>query len=1573
MNYVFWVVVFILIVLIGICVYLWSGSKSGGAFKNENATKEIVKIDHIDKITNDVNIFEAIISKISFTKYVNDTFDELKQIKNTSDYDYDTIKTKYQYLMGDMSSTQDAILTDIDEYKDFRAKHFICMDFLMGMVNHCFLKFYEQYQYSCYKIFLQAWMTLKNNMISMNVFITHTQKIPVDDGTGTLVDTKIEDIVFDDGGTKYKPFAIDKTLYTEYFKSVSYNESTYKDNFIIPNKYNTVVNIIDPSGLNDKTCIWLNLFDELLNNKYTNIITFINDDTYKGKLLEIIKMYDQKYQIIMNIDRSVLVSKDQKVDFTNPKDKFTINENKLIYTLPITMEEIDKLLLTPTSYYELVYGKIDNKTADEIMMKDNFIIIPYSIKFNTLHIKKTIDYTIYKFDPKYDKDQQLKYIELLYKCNFIPVNKNYFDESIKNINTNKKFTLEEDYTISNMYSYKFTTFENLMDVIYGIYKKPFEFVEQFKFVYEIFHTLITNDYLFKDMTFYKTIIQLMYKSIQETKDYTKDIYDEIKRFMVTYDVYDSIKSIFDEYLKTVKKTLNVDVDINKWSKTQKLLSSNYKLHMQDMIDLDLVNDHGQVADYFKSINLLIYKKVTKPDALYVCENKKIEEILNTKHKLMTSMIVEKYKVGLNKEIIGVFHGLDTEIKKISNTKLFINRVDIVFLFSSVEYIHKLIYKNILLNFDTHKINIELLGKEEYIFTHVLQNPYEGLINCDDILFETAKLLIDGKKIIDITIYAKKNINLTDIIKLFHELYSQLIGLCLNLNSVKTNIRHENIYKSLIKYLSDIENVTYVPNLKYHNIDSSNINILVKQPIKDTCLIIKKIIEDKFNKHEFESYNTIKNVHIDAFIKNFIHDTEYNTILTAYNLDKSCANKEKLLEYQVDHLLEQLKKSKKLNTKMSIIDSALNEINISKLDVETDIDDIKIKDLQFKLTAVKQKLDILNMDNDIRLWNIDDIGKYYSLFITLINNNNIKDELKSYYSDDYFKDVYKNYILNKDELIPYTNILKDMISKITENSDKTFLIDYIKFIFKDVIKQDVLDNISANPLTIEDIVNSEIYTDNDFINNVKTNIHARLDNKDIVPKIPNTDHFIIFWMKPTDHLIKIIKYIDKWIIIKHHIQTYTENSKQILDNLNNLTISYKNNINILTELEKHYNNIKYLKKDITTINYKSIFDDTYNKHGALIVQNLSISDFSLKTTFISQWNNVSSAYEQENKLYLDAILADVTQINIINESFAMPQINDEYKDIINYCRDLIYNIRNNKILDKLYTYIKNVCIQEDNDTYNVLNNEINKLMEKSNHKDKLQQYSNKLEQFKKSIDEKYKKLLDISKFELTFYLVPGFESNTLIDGYHILYLDIFIKEYYDKSIKNMKIDVEEEIVKYQTEDALEKAKILAAEANDIQPVIIQEISTDCMIVQEDSKAIDFKEINYTTDDKYTVSKEIFEALGDQSISNMFITWDSGVFKEDFIEFTKENDIDITRTVYVIEITDPGKGEKSVLDAQLHLDIAKELQKTTVESLKIPQKQSDIDIVNKNKNKIKNKRKAIVYRILPNGTKTPIVWV
>jgi hypothetical protein len=185
---------------------------------------------------------------------------------------------------------------------------------------------------------------------------------------------------------------------------------------------------------------------------------------------------------------------------------------------------------------------------------------------------------------------------------------------------------------------------------------------------------------------------------------------------------------------------------------------------------------------------------------------------------------------------------------------------------------------------------------------------------------------------------------------------------------------------------------------------------------------------------------------------------------------------------------------------------------------------------------------------------------------------------------------------------------------------------------------------------------------------------------------------------------------------------------------------------------------------------------------------------------------------------------------------------------------------------------------------------------------------------------------------------------------------------------------------------------------------QEFSTDCMIVPDDSKQITFistdvphgdndnkmqksttlaresmkESVNDSVRESFreTVWDKIEKTSNDESykdISNVFITWDNAAMGEEFTVYANSHSLDLSKTIYVMEIVDQGKGNKEVLDAQMHVDIANALQKTTEQALKIPVLASDEKTVKERKSEISKKRACRIYKLLPNGTKEIIAWV
>jgi hypothetical protein len=138
-----------------------------------------------------------------------------------------------------------------------------------------------------------------------------------------------------------------------------------------------------------------------------------------------------------------------------------------------------------------------------------------------------------------------------------------------------------------------------------------------------------------------------------------------------------------------------------------------------------------------------------------------------------------------------------------------------------------------------------------------------------------------------------------------------------------------------------------------------------------------------------------------------------------------------------------------------------------------------------------------------------------------------------------------------------------------------------------------------------------------------------------------------------------------------------------------------------------------------------------------------------------------------------------------------------------------------------------------------------------YKDKLIPFKEYINKFIQDYNNKYNSIKDLSTKEFfNFIKLPVI----LFIGYNLCayYEDLY--KYYNDHIKNIQSDIDLVISECDLEELnKKKAEYEANEANETNEIVknptLTEISTDCAIVPENSKAIDFKEINYTTDDNY----------------------------------------------------------------------------------------------------------------------------
>jgi hypothetical protein len=535
------------------------------------------------------------------------------------------------------------------------------------------------------------------------------------------------------------------------------------------------------------------------------------------------------------------------------------------------------------------------------------------------------------------------------------------------------------------------------------------------------------------------------------------------------------------------------------------------------------------------------------------------------------------------------------------------------------------------------------------------------------------------------------------------------------------------------------------------------------------------------------------------------------------------------------------------------------------------------------------------------------------------------------------------------------------------------------------------NLDKN-IIIENVVETAKISIN-ILNNILTGTTS--DKLDIIDKFLDNNMKILFAPTQLNYVnyIKNIKTLDSTDMseiimedLRHFKILLTNNKDEILGNpkvpMPIKDINYTVNVdgddkNII--LKRTLNKIKDMLSFLAKIDY-NIFIQNY----------INIISYTFNLIFTNKFIN----YKSINKKFKDIIL------NSIKNYFQIT-VNNKYKIQL---KSILENgwwfaeakitidaqdIETNYELDSLCDILQPV------DVYKAIDEHLIPFIKK---------LIDNLDPVKKQIDSLNDKELSKYFYSIYFDYSMGLFENLKFDVYHfsgreaddvqfaeainkLNELYDLAKENHEKAKKLAKELADADEIKYKDDNA-----VMSSKTSKIIQDKFQEYSTDCMIVPDDSKQITFisSEIPYVNDDdkmqKNTgpVRESVREAVWDKiekisndesykNISNVFVTWDNASLGQDFTIYANSHSLDLSKTIYVMEIVDQGKGNKEVLDAQMHVDIANALQKTTEQALKIPVLASDEKTVKERKSEISKKRACRIYKLLPNGTKEIIAWV
>ena len=1058
--------------------------------------------------------------------------------------------------------------------------------------------------------------------------------------------------------------------------------------------------------------------------------------------------------------------------------------------------EIDPFLGTANAYLISTFGNLNRRYEIKELRTNLHIIIERTnqMTYNLIKILSQLKSNIDKRNKKYNNKT------LTCENEIIKLFENYYDYS-------KLFDEDLENLYHQISSFSSDSFNELYTLINNAYSKYLNILEKVKkSEYDVFNIIresIKNDY----MDYIKYMNKLLKNFCNDTLIFLDNIQEEINKtddFSIDffYDIIDVLndgKMILKEFVLKLfssvekgiiilKKNINnnaernigdflyitdfLSININK----NELLIKSFEEDVRKELSFKL-DEFRNIVNFI--INLLIYN----------INNDYLKEITdNNGIKFFTNELVDKNSKIIQNEENKFIEISEQKIKYLNLYELYNSNLEVINNITNKTIIESIddSYNNILLQ--SMKIEPEYLNKNSDIIAkkHELFNITSSIIN------EVNQKNIEINNYIENytkEYYENNSYNLHDNIKnitkyfmdeemnnLFEE-FDKLINYTIktklkdifykNYNLVKKALDEENSlydskcgilwWKKLFMGSSFVDKFYYYTNITEKIYESSlkelpelamkyfgNIRTEVENKVKNEINFLKKYyFDDKLYKEYFINFEKLKNDTLNSL---------FDTIKFDEKIAEIGAASTNITNNEISIVFENL-----TNSTITYFNKTLNRGSGIK---ETESDFVYRFYVIWAFDeyySIKHK----NYTNELES-NLTNINNYM-----LSETNKI---IKKYIAK--FDKYLSNYI--KIEQALYTNLYKDINSKINNLDNIKYITNNYKLLFSDILSN------NSNYKLLETLYKNSFPNISSYFTNIENNINLIQEDYFKFHYLNDYDKFLEF---PEEIIFKINHFMDELnitlksiknninIVYRNKITNAIKSTNQFIENLHENNFKFiEQNINkskmYYSYINPRYNYINTLYKNCKTI-YKSLIKDIYKESEQNSYLKLNNNDFILNEDNYN--DNITLILNNYSNYIL--YFQEIIEENFNNQSYKIIDLNySNYNFIVSKLRRGLYFTK---------SLIKNIKDTLNNLQYEIILNiaVINAYDDIVNEKDILDLYNNSIY-----------KLNDINEQNM----------NIIKDFYQQFYNDIKYFYHFDGDILPFINDFKD-IIKYVNED------------------------------------------------------------------------------------------------------------------------------------------------------------------------------
>ena len=985
---------------------------------------------------------------------------------------------------------------------------------------------------------------------------------------------------------------------------------------------------------------------------YPNILLEENVNKYIENLHILINTKISDNETIIN-QFNLIDKRFKLIDIKSKPETIIDNEyiiiKRLIYLKDlIKKEDTDKIMID-----EIIEQKIKNKNESYIThiknkLKSLKLVIKLKNNSNTSY-EYIISKNIELIKDKSDKDKTVNYNEYILSQTF-----NNYNFIEKDTYKDKKELIMNEITDDKLLK----NTDNIYEYFQKIYQDKNKEIDTDYLIKQNDEILIEGS-LQENINNIKNIINEFIKNIEnkDVKQILNNINNDIEN-IISINGVNFVYNILYEIFETLYYNNDFDKYTNKTFTEENDEINNFKLKVGDSEDENDINLFKQAL-----INNILYHNYNNDDIInytFYGLNKLISILIN-------KLCFSTFNLN-NRNNLGLLHLLkkDTNMRNIINIPR--NIIDII---NSLNGIITLFTRN---------------------GTNTVPNggypAFNGIINNNDQTFIIQYFEINNINIkIHVTDINNKVNSLNDFNKsldiLSNTIQYNIENIQKRIKEIKELIKYINLQNILIQFIYNLKDTT---DIYYINTFINNINNFDNNPIvdniegKEAHLIENPPIKTVNNYNN--TLNSLRNYIIQKINieinQDLIKQEKYN------NLQNILQKYSKQLK-QFDILKSEIKNNKNLS---KFVSSKLN-IQFPLLIVLSKLYDKLLVQPEIQADNTINNYNILDYLNEILNRNDFNIQHNYrdiiNIIIILINK-----KVNNYYSDDFVKDIIKEFIeikqkyniniLNDDNDIDlndvnhnnaanaiigninfndfsYNNILTEFNNYTIQNNNIQILI------LKEVFKFILIYRLEYNPDCYKEIIQLINKMDNDYLFNLTKKPKLNLNN--------NVSVFLsilykVFEKEKYEYINRnILQLIDPINGLDFNTKQFTNNDDETVS-IENLTV---NNINTNNLVDINPINHKYNSSDIITHIIKLSFKNrSFNELTNEDIMN--IYD-------ITQFNNIKLYHLHKNVEILDNYINNTT-----NSVEIQNILKDMYKEIQNKISENIYYDNNNSINKKV---------------------------------------------------------------------------------------------------------------------------------------------------------------------------------------------------------------------------------------------------------------------------------------------------